>query len=60
MPEVILDEIYGLSGIKQVRRDGMTHEMHVTVGRSEIGESGVSAEEGLDLAFPESALATDK
>jgi len=41
-------------------RDGMAHEMNVTVGRRKIGQRGVAAEQGLDLTYTETALAADK
>ena len=57
---MIFDKVDRLAGVEQMRRDGVAHEMNVTVGRRKIGEHGVAAEKGLDLTYPETALAADK
>ena len=52
MPKMILHELDRLSGVEQMCGDGVAHEVNVTVGRREIGERGVTAEESLDLTYP--------
>jgi hypothetical protein len=38
----------------------VAHEVNVAVGRREVGERGIAAEEGLDLTFLESTLPADE
>ena len=57
---MIFDKVDRLAGVEQMCRDGMAHEMNVTLGRRKIGERGVAAKQGLDLACPETALAANE
>jgi hypothetical protein len=57
---VVFHEVDRFPGVEQVRGDGVAHEVHVTMGRWEVGERGIAAEESLDLAFLESSLAADE
>jgi hypothetical protein len=58
--EVVLHEVYRLASIQKVGRNRVAQKMNMPVSRREIGERGVAAEQGLDLAYSESALATDE
>ena len=60
MSQMVFYEVDGFSGVEQVRGDGVALEVNVAVGRREVGEGGVAAEEGLDLAILESSLAADE
>ncbi len=58
--EMIFHEVDRLAGVEKMGRNRMAHEMNMAVGRREIGERGVAAEQGLDLTYPETALAADE